>query len=78
MTDEFDYSAHATVTLTIKFEGKGHWGKGATVDEVARQGGNETLAAVSNMLRVAEQDGLHCSIVGKPLVGVTVTPRSKS
>lgn len=43
MTGALEYSASATVTMTFKFTGKGHWGANATVQEVSRLGGNETI-----------------------------------
>lgn len=76
MTPEtFDYSASATVTLKIRFTGKGHWGKGATVEEVMRNGGTETLTAIKNALNHFD---LEYEIIGSPEVGAITWQRKKS
>lgn len=61
-----DYGCCANVTFTITVQSKGHWGKGATVDEVMRIGGRETISAVENALRAG---GLTFKMVEKPTVG---------
>lgn len=61
-----DYGCSASVTFTIRVTGKGHWGKEATVAEVQRVGGRETIAQVENALQKA---GVQFAYVEKPKVG---------
>jgi hypothetical protein len=61
-----EYGCSASVTFTIRVTGSGHWGKEATVEEVMRQGGHETINAVKNALNTG---GLRYEMIGEPLVG---------
>lgn len=61
-----EYSASASVTFTIRVEGRGHWGKDATVEEVMRIGGRETIQAITDALNGAH---LKYEMVKEPVVG---------
>jgi len=77
MSIELEYSASALVTMTIEFTGNGHWGKEATVEEVSRQGGRETLNAIAMVLQELRLKGVVGKVVGNPEHGVVVTTREK-
>lgn len=64
--DKQEYGCSASVTFTIRVTGKGYWGKEATVDEVQRIGGRETIKAVVDAL---DKAGLQFTHVEKPKVG---------
>jgi hypothetical protein len=66
MADEKDYFASAVVTMKIRVTSNGHWGSEATVSEVQRMGGQETINAIQNALR---ESRLKYEIVGTPEVG---------
>lgn len=66
---EKDFGCSASVTFTIRVEGKGHWGKESTVEEVMRQGGRETIQSIENALRAG---GLRYEMVEKPKVGAVM------
>lgn len=78
ISDTQEYSASATVTMTIEFVGSGHWGKGATVDEISRQGGRETLTAIQTVLQELKTKGIDCRIAGKPEHGVVIKTWEKT
>lgn len=62
-----EYRSSASVTFTIRVEGKGHWGADATVEQVMRTGGQETINSVLDALR---KSGLKFKVIGEPQVGV--------
>lgn len=64
--DEKHFGCSASVTFTIRVTGQGHWGKDATVEEVMRQGGRETINAIKNALNAG---GLRYEMVEEPKVG---------
>lgn len=57
----------ATVTLTLKVESEGHWGEDATIAEVRRVGGRETIGAVKRALKAS---GLDYTMTKEPEVGL--------
>jgi hypothetical protein len=65
MTEKKYYSS-ASVVFEVRVKGKGFWGPEATVSEVQRNGGNETVSAIENALRGA---GLRWEHVNPPKVG---------
>lgn len=74
MSDKQEYYASASVTITLRVRSKGHWGKDATVAEVMRIGGRETIDAVKDAL---VQGGLSFETIGEPKVGaVTWEPQN--
>lgn len=60
------YNSSASVTFTIRVTGGGHWGGEATVAEVMRMGGRETINAVTAALDAAR---LSYVMVGEPKIG---------
>jgi surface antigen len=72
MTDKTEYSCSASVTFTIRVEGKGTWGKEATVEEVMRNGGRETIEAINAALF---KSGLRYTMVKDPEVGAIMWAR---
>jgi hypothetical protein len=75
---ELRYSARAKLTLTIEVIGKSHWGDDATVAEVARIGGKETMNAIQHLIQDAAKDGLRITIQGEPHIGViAISPEPK-
>lgn len=61
--------ARASVTVTLEVHSRGHWGQDATVAEVMRVGGKETLQAIDNLIQAAQQKGVTIRRVGEPKVG---------
>lgn len=72
MIGDTEFSASATVTIKLEFTGKGHWGKAATVEEVSRLGGVETLSVIGSMVQDMRAKGVEVKIIGEPLHGVVV------
>jgi len=70
---EKEFYCSASVTFTIRVKGSGHWGKEATVEEVMRMGGRETIAKVEKALLEGK---LNYQMVEPPKVGaVTWEPK---
>lgn len=74
MSGESEYYASATVTISIRVTSEGHWGKSATVEEVMRIGGRETVEAITHALAAS---GLKYEVVSKPTVGAVTWERKK-
>lgn len=72
--DMTEYGCKAVVTVTLEIQSSGHWGGNATVAEVQRIGGRETLNALTTALT---QGKLDYKIVGEPKIGA-VTWANKS
>lgn len=67
MTEQkMEYGCSATVTVTLIVTGNGHWGSDATVAEVMRIGGQETINAISRMIVESQLD---IKMIGAPKIG---------
>jgi hypothetical protein len=77
MTGDLEFSASATVTMKLKFTGKGHWGAKASIEEVSRLGGRETLNVIMTMIDEMRRLGVDVEIIGSPEHGVVVNTRAK-
>lgn len=74
--DNAEFGCSAIVTVTLEVRGQGHWGGDATVAEVMRIGGRETLNGIENMIReYAGHERIR--IVGEPQIGAVTWARSK-
>ena len=64
-------SDHAIVTVTLEIDASSTWGTGCAVDQIHRQAGQETLAALCNLLRANKFNRFR--VVGQPSVSAIVT-----
>jgi len=67
-----DSQGSAVVTITIRVTSRGHWGGGATIEEVMKQGGREALNQITKALQAAK---VQYDIVGQPKFGVVTWDR---
>lgn len=75
MSAKVEMGCSAVVTVTLQVRGKGHWGADATVEEVMRIGGRETVSSIESMIHQARLDHIDVKMIGEPQIGAVTWER---